>query len=233
MQVRAVRRGVCSVPWTVREYRVRMLLLSDPAVHAIPVMECGEELIDLRSRADLLVDARKQDPAGAWSRLRTGVLDRLLVAQGTLPAGIRLLIVEGHRPASLQRHYFNDYRSELQKAHPAWSAERLDTEASKHVSPPDVAPHPCGAAVDLTLWADGAELDLGTPVNATPLDSADACFTDALNITDRARQHRDMLGAALSAAGLVNYPPEWWHWSYGDRYWAAATGAPSAFYAPL
>ncbi len=36
--------------------------------------------------------------------------------------------------------------------------------------------------------------------------------------------------AVLGAAGLVNYPTEWWHWSYGDRYWAMATGAPGAIY---
>jgi D-alanyl-D-alanine dipeptidase len=40
------------------------------------------------------------------------------------------------------------------------------------------------------------------------------------------------LAAALSAAGFVNYPTEWWHWSYGDRYWAMVTGEPAALYAP-
>jgi D-ala-D-ala dipeptidase len=39
-----------------------------------------------------------------------------------------------------------------------------------------------------------------------------------------------VLGEALSAAGLVNHPTEWWHWSYGDRYWALETGAPAALY---
>ena len=29
----------------------------------------------------------------------------------------------------------------------------------------------------------------------------------------------------LGREGLVNYPTEWWHYSYGDRYWALATGA--------
>jgi D-alanyl-D-alanine dipeptidase len=41
-----------------------------------------------------------------------------------------------------------------------------------------------------------------------------------------------VLGAALTAAGLVNYPTEWWHWSFGDRYWALATGAGAALYGP-
>jgi len=41
-----------------------------------------------------------------------------------------------------------------------------------------------------------------------------------------------VLGAALSGAGLVNYPTEWWHWSFGDRYWALTTGAGHARYGP-
>ncbi len=36
----------------------------------------------------------------------------------------------------------------------------------------------------------------------------------------------------LTAAGLVNYPTEWWHWSFGDRYWALATGKAAALYGP-
>jgi len=26
---------------------------------------------------------------------------------------------------------------------------------------------------------------------------------------------------------------EWWHWSYADRYWALAAGAPAALYGPV
>jgi len=209
-----------------------VLLLSDPLIAATPVVESGEPLVDLRAFPSLLVDSRKQDPAGAWARLRAGVRDRLLVAQNALPEGLQLLVIEGHRPAHLQRSYFQTYRNRLQRLHPEWQAGDLDIEASKHVSPLAVAPHPCGAAVDLTLWADDHELDLGTAVNATPADSRDACFTAASNISPEARRWRTILGTALSSAGLINYPPEWWHWSYGDRYWAVTTGARNALYAP-
>jgi D-alanyl-D-alanine dipeptidase len=210
-----------------------VLLLSDPVVAQVPVVDCGEELVDVREVSDLLVDRRKQDSAGAWARLRAGVLTRLLLAQRSLPGAVQLLLIEGHRPAALQQYYFNEYRTELARAHPEWPAGRLEAEASKHVSPPAVAPHPCGAAVDLTLVRDGHELDLGSPVNATPEDSADACFTAAQSIPETARAWRQVLGEALLGAGLVNYPPEWWHWSYGDRYWATVTGAPHAIYSPL
>jgi hypothetical protein len=39
--------------------------------------------------------------------------------------------------------------------------------------------------------------------------------------------------SAERLVGFVNYPTEWWHWSYGDRYWALATGAPAACYGPV
>lgn len=210
-----------------------MLLLSDPAVAAVPIHECGEDLADVRTTRELLLDRRKQDPAGAWCQLRTGVIDRLSRAQQALPDGLRLLVVEGYRPAELQQHYFDSHRRELAHTHPEWSPERLDTEASKHIAPPAVAPHPCGAAVDVTLaHDDGTELDLGTAINATPDASANACFTAADNISDTARAHREILTTTLAGVGLANYPPEWWHYSYGDRYWAAATGAHAAIYAP-
>jgi D-alanyl-D-alanine dipeptidase len=45
-----------------------------------------------------------------------------------------------------------------------------------------------------------------------------------------ARHNREILCDALTRAGFVNYPTEWWHWSYGDRYWAFVTGAPVAPY---
>ncbi len=210
-----------------------MLLLSDPSVATVPVRECGEAVVDLHERG-LLVDAHKwHDSAGAWAQLRIGVLNRLLEADAALPAGVRLLLIEGYRPPALQQRYFSEYRQRLQTAQPGWTDRQLDVEASKYVSPPAVAPHCCGAAIDLTLWAEGAELDLGTPVNASPLDSANACFTAADNISSKARERRNLLIDALSYVKLVNYPSEWWHWSYGDRYWAVATGTPAAVYGPL
>ncbi|MGW3105387.1 M15 family metallopeptidase [Streptomyces sp. NPDC001100] len=208
-----------------------IILMSDARVTAVPVEECGEPLVDVSDV--LLVDDRKNKDSdnGAELLLRQGVLDRLLKAEALLPDGLRLLFVEGYRPPTLQRRYFEGYGDELRAANPDWSADRIRSAASRYVSPPEIAPHPAGAAVDLTLaGAHGRELDLGTPMNANPEQSDGACYTDAENITTEARVNRAVLGNALGAVGLVNYPTEWWHWSYGDRYWALTTGAPAALY---
>ncbi|RLV80292.1 dipeptidase [Streptomyces rapamycinicus NRRL 5491] len=207
--------------------------MSDPKVAAMPVVECGERLVDVRRSGSLLVDTRQEDPLGAFAYLREGVSDRLLKAQAMLPQGFRLLFVEGYRPPSLQREYFEEYVSQLRTSRTDWSDEQVYSAASRYVSPPDIAPHSAGAAVDLTLAdVSGSELDLGTRMNADPEESEGACFTHATNISEEARANRKVLGGVLSAAGLVNYPTEWWHWSFGDRYWALLTGEAAALYRP-
>ncbi|WP_234307627.1 MULTISPECIES: M15 family metallopeptidase [unclassified Streptomyces] len=207
--------------------------MSDPRVAAIPVQERGEVLLDTRAHG-LRVDDRKQDAAGAWAHVRQGVLTRLQQAQSLLPGGVQLLFIEGYRPPSLQRRYFEEYFDELARAHPDWQAAELREAASRFVSPPEIAPHSAGAAVDVTLIDhQGRELDMGTRVNASPEESEGACYTDAPNLSARARTNRATLGDALSTAGLINYGTEWWHWSFGDRYWALQTQQPAALYGPI
>ncbi|MFG1686246.1 M15 family metallopeptidase [Nonomuraea sp. NPDC049269] len=208
-----------------------IVLISDPRVAAIPVRDNGEELADVRGR--LRVDERMADRSGAYAHLRSGLLARLERAERRLPDGFHLLIVEGYRPIDTQRRIFEEYRDGLRAAFPEMSPDEAHIAASRYVSPVDVAPHTAGAAVDLTLCApDGTEYDMGTQVNDNPEESDGGCYTDATNISADARAHRKILAAALEPVGLVNYPTEWWHWSFGDRYWALAEGRPYAVYGP-
>ncbi|WP_299951662.1 M15 family metallopeptidase [uncultured Modestobacter sp.] len=201
-----------------------MILLSDPRVAAVPLARSDDRLCTLDARFG---------PARA--RVRTGLADRLATAAALLPPAVRLQVVEGHRPVTRQRAIISGYAATVAQAHPDASAEEQRHLVSRFVSPVDVAPHVAGAAVDLTL-ADagtGAELDLGTAIDATPEESGGRCFTDAADISPAARAHRELLASVLREAGLVNYPTEWWHWSFGDRYWALSTGAPAGLYGPV
>lgn len=198
------------------------ILLSDPRVAAVPVRETGEPLVHL--------DAFFGRPQAV---VRAGLARRLADAAALLPAGISLRVVEGHRKPEDQLAIIARYSAEICAAHPGISADELDRLTSRFVSPIAVAPHVAAAAVDLTLVdGSGAELDLGTPIDATPEQSGGRCYF-AADVGREARAHRDLLARVLTRVGLVNYPTEWWHWSFGDRYWALMTGAPAALYGPV
>ncbi|MFK3980803.1 M15 family metallopeptidase [Micromonospora sp. NPDC050397] len=210
---------------------MEMVLLSDPDVTGIPVAECGEPLVDLRDVAGFRIDPRLADAEGAFAHLRAGVVERLVTAQALLPAGLRFLVVEGYRPLALQEHYFQAHVGRLRERTPEAAESTLRRQASRYISPPEVAPHVAGAAVDLTLCGpDGEEIWMGTEVNDT---DTTACHSDSTEIDERARGNRDRLAHVLREVGLVNYPSEWWHWSYGDRYWAYRTGSGQAGYGPV
>ncbi len=197
-------------------------LLSDPQVSAIGVHDNGEPLVRLDPRL------------GRRTFVRAGLANRLLAANDLLPAGIGLHVVEGHRSPAAQQAIVNSYSAELCAAHPGISPSELRRLSSRFVAPLEVAPHVAGAAVDLTLVdACGQQLDLGTPIDATPEQSDGACYFAADGIGTDARAHRELLARVLGEVGLVNYPTEWWHWSYGDRYWALVSGAPHALYGPV
>ena len=209
------------------------MLLSDPVIAAVRTEDCGEPVVDVAADPRLRTDAREAPHNPLLHHVRSGLRDRLLEAEASLPPGVHLLLVEGYRPPAVQLQQFTAYADLLRVRYPDWPPEQVRREASRFISPPEVAPHCTGGAIDLTLCADdGVELDMGTEVNASPVASADRCYTASPDIPAEAAHNRRLLTTALAAVGLINYPTEWWHWSFGDRYWAYATDA-DARYAAL
>jgi D-alanyl-D-alanine dipeptidase len=195
------------------------ILLADPVVRAVRVLDNGDPLVPLDFAPGVLV--------------REGLARRLDVARAVLPSGVDLRVIEGHRSIADQSAIIERYTAELRELHPSADAVELARLSSRFVAPLAVAPHVAGAAVDLTLVsAAGAELWMGTVVDATPEQSDGQCFFGA-PVDEEARHNRTVLAGALSSAGLINYPTEWWHWSYGDRYWALLTRADHAVYGPV
>jgi zinc D-Ala-D-Ala dipeptidase len=207
-------------------------LIGDSRVADIPVFDNHEPLVDLAAQG-ILCDVRPRHFV-TGRMVRAGLADRLIAADASLPPGVRLLVMEGFRTARSQQRILNRYSGQLRTYHPEIGDVELRRLTSRFVAPLDVAPHVAGAAVDVTLVdGSGLRLDMGTSVDATPEDSRNACAFDAETISIEARTNRGLLATALTATGLVNYPTEWWHWSYGDRYWAYMTSAAQACYGSL
>lgn len=84
------------------------MLISDPRVASIPVTDSGEPVVDIAGTPRVHVDDRYEDATGAWRSVRSGVMERLGHVATSLPVGIDLLLVEGYRPAAVQKRYFTE-----------------------------------------------------------------------------------------------------------------------------
>jgi len=207
-------------------------LIADPQVLALPITENNESLVDLRGTPGIQVSDHYLDANPHLSMVRETVAEKIKQALKLLPEGFGFLVVEGFRPIDVQEKIFNYYYNKLATNNPDWSAEKLQLETMQYVAPPDIVPpHSTGGAFDLTILDDaGNELDMGGAMNEKPHENEFRNYTHAENISDTAKANREQLIDVMSAVGFANYPAEWWHWSYGDRYWAFQTGAEHALY---
>jgi len=96
------------------------VLIGAPSVLAVPIEECDEPLVDLRGYPVLTDTQSLKVKSTAETRLhcRQGVAERLVRADGALPDGVRLLVVECHRPLAVQEHYWRADLADLRKKHP-------------------------------------------------------------------------------------------------------------------
>ena len=101
---------------------------------------------------------------------------------------------------------------------------------NRYTSPPGGSSHQYGGAVDVTvIGPQGERLDMGT----TLTDYGTKVHTENNLISEAQVKNRKILYEAMTNAGFINYPLEWWHYSYGDRMWAAYTNRDKCFYGPL
>ena len=86
--------------------------------------------------------------------------------------------------------------------------------------------HSTGGAVDVTLFYCGKEMDCGSSylefTAKTPTWSKELSYCQ--------KHNRFILYNAMTQAGFVNYPLEWWHYCYGDKMYAAYKFEKQAFY---
>lgn len=197
-------------------------------VQRIPVEECGEPIVPLVVDDKVVLDHR----IGTQHQLREGVARALTAAAGSLPEGYKLMIVEGYRSLARQRECWEQERRAVAAQHPDASSDEVDRLTSLIVANPsnnNTGGHQTGAAVDLTLAdANGREIWMGTGVQ-----KFDSATPTAASPNRDVESRRAVLCASMTGAGFVNYPGEWWHFSLGDRLWAAYRRQSMARYGPV
>lgn len=211
-------------------------MLNDPRVREVPVSDCGERMVSVDGLDErIAVDWSRSEIASNSDRFcyaRESVSDMLRRAVACLPKNIDFLVKEIYRPYSRQLCSFEEGLEFYRESNPELNEEALRELACQYVAPPEVAGHPTGGAVDIVLIQDGKELDMGTKFNDEPVAPENLTYTDCPFIAPEQRVNRQMLSQAMESVGFVNYPAEWWHFSYGDPYWGLVIGN-AACYAPV
>jgi D-alanyl-D-alanine dipeptidase len=215
-------------------------LIADPEVLAVPIKECYDPFIDLRDQNVIAYGDSPEVPNNTdYTKMRQGVYEKLIAAQSLLPHNLRFCIYEAYRSLDLQSKLFDGYYMKQKQDNPSGGHEELFAATTKLVSPVvnldgsrNIPPHATGVAIDVYLIdRNGDTIDMGMPIKNWMQDlDASLSQTDSTKIPDRAKEYRKIVGDIMSAVGFANYPMEYWHWSYGDRYWAYQQNAEYAIY---
>ena len=199
-------------------------------IRKIVVRENNELLVEIieNDRVNLLHKHKYLSPYA-----RKSVAELLVVASKNLPMGYKLLIVTAYRPLWMQKELWKRRLWQMAKKYPLkmiFQYKNWRKMAGQYTSPPGGSSHQSGGAVDLTVIDNrGNRLDMGT----TLTDFGKKVHTHNDLITENQKQNRKILYDAMTKAGFVNYPLEWWHYCYGDRMWSAYTKRIECFYGPI
>lgn len=95
------------------------------------------------------------------------------------------------------------------------------------------SPHATGGAIDVWLFQDDKCVDLGVDFDSME-ESAGAfyhLYSDRAKFhnDDMVCEHRNLLLHAMTDAGFSCYPPEIWHFNYGNQMHALVTGGAACY----
>lgn len=215
---------------------------------SIPIEENHEKLVSLNPLSNRMIVrpyyyAMSIPTAIDGAYVRQSVAERLVKAAERLPSDLKLVVFDAWRPLSVQQHLYDDFRSRLIREHPQVEGQDLEALVAKFVSRPSQdplkpSPHLTGGSVDVSLAdSKGELLDMGTGFDDFTEKSSTAYFEAPDRVLDslalRHRDHRRLLYYSLTDAGFTNYDKEWWHYDFGNQFWARKSSAERAVYSAI
>lgn len=197
--------------------------------------ECGEPLLSIEEHLPEIIcryqNSDMHDYTGNKMPLRKGCLLRLRQADEFLKAKLpmaKLLVVYGYRHPEVQQKYFLDHYQSIKYNNSHLNEEELLELVHQLIAVPEVAGHPTGGSIDLTVQIESEKLDMGTSI--ADFSDVEKIPTFSKVVTEEQRRNRLLLRSVMMQAGFAPYDGEWWHFSYGDKEWAYYYRQPFAIY---
>lgn len=197
----------------------------------VPILDVSPRIVGLMSRQRMVYEGIDQPKL----LLRQTIADKLLRVLDQIENNYGLGIFDAYRPNTVQQLWFEAELKKIQTSHQSWSMERCVDEVKRWLSPAQSdstlppSPHSTGGAIDLTIvrLEDAViPIDMGSDYGKWNSRS----WTDSQEISRSARDNRIQLRKLMASVGMANYPGEWWHYSWGDSFWAVTTGSEQAVY---
>jgi len=186
-------------------------------------------IVEVNPQDGFFINARRSDDF----RIRASIYAMLKQAQSSLPSGYRFMVFETYRSFAKQETLWNNTNKQMKERYPDLGDEDLFRICENFTACPYDgigSGHQAACAVDITLCDEnGTEYFMGTEMH----EKSEKTKTEAAGLTAEETRLRALLRKSLEDAGFINYPAEWWHYSYGDHQWAFLTGRKEAFFGIL
>ena len=197
--------------------------MSRKNIGMVRTMESYEPLVELVRHPKIIINKSTiEEPV----LLRKKVALRLYKIADRLPEDMYIKIYSAYRSRIKLYEIWKEELGKMEHENPNLGRAELLLQLKHKVTSPNVSMggHDTGAAVDLALCdADGNELDFGTKYHEKN--------TELTTLTKEQKNNQKYIQKVMKSQDFVQYPGQWWHYSYGDRYWAAYKGKrQGAFY---
>lgn len=215
----------------------------------IPIIESNEKIVDLLSLSSKIISGmtnrrlklQNLDKPRLFARKSVAfkLIKALTILHNQKGNQFGFMIFDAHRPNQVQRKWFLAELDRCQKENPQLSLTQCTNQVKRWLSPGRIKsadsppPHSTGGAIDLTVaqWNNRkiTPLNMGSKYGEwTPKSWA---WNQA--ISSSAKKNRCLLFSLMKKVGLVNYEGEWWHFSFGDRFWAVKTNHAHAIFGEI
>ena len=195
-------------------------IMSRKYVGKVHVHECFEPLVDFLPHKHIIFNKETLEEPNL---IRKKVLFKLYKIADSLPEGVNLKIYKTFRSRTKMNDIFEDAIAKITAENPEIGRHEAMKLAKFKTDDPkgSLGGHETGGAVDVALCDnEGNDHNYGTKFH----EYNDFTFTHSSHITPEQKQNRKKLVKLMKRQGFVNFPGEWWHFSYGDRMWAAYKG---------
>lgn len=209
----------------------------------VEIKECNEELLYLPKHLSKEIFIKPFDPEKIIEVenkeeyrnklfLRKTIVGWLNHAQTLLPTGYHLFIMDPLRTEKMVWKLYRKYFDKKKKENPELSDKEIDLWLRNLLAMPDdpVPPgHMTGGAVDVLL-ADNEGKEIPLEIDPKIISKENQKFTFCPDLPKEIKEKRKILYGALTKVGFHNYFREYWHYSYGDPYWAVRRKNKTAIY---